>query len=55
MDEDLLFERRRISALMTRLFSERASLGRMEGMSEDNRRSRETEIQAIGVLPNWPS
>jgi hypothetical protein len=52
MDEDVLAERRRISALLTRLSSDRGSLARMARMKEDNPDSRATEIQAIGVSPD---
>jgi hypothetical protein len=52
MDDDDLAERRRINALLTRLSSDRGSLGRMARMKEDNADSRATEIQAIGVSPS---
>jgi len=51
MDEAVLAERRRISALLTRLWSDRGSVRRMERMKEANPHCRATEIQAIGVSP----
>lgn len=51
MDEDILSERRRITAMITRMSSDRDSLSRMARMNEANVGSRETEIQAIGISP----
>jgi len=52
MDDDTLSQRRRINALLTRLSSDRGSLGRMARMKEDGADSRATEIQPVGVSPN---
>ena len=51
MDDDTLSQRRRINALLTRLSSDRGSLGRMARMKEDGADSRATEIQPVGVSP----
>jgi hypothetical protein len=52
MDVDTLAERRRLTAALTRLYSDRSTLNRMARLRESSSNHVTTEIQAIGVSPH---